>query len=44
MRSLAVDSDRVRRMGEASRRLAEERFDAREVDRRIIDGLLGRAG
>lgn len=44
MRSLAVDADRVRRMGEASRRMAEERFDARAVDRRIIDGLLGRAG
>ena len=40
----AADPERVRRMGEASRRLAEERFDARAVDRLVIDGLLGRHG
>jgi glycosyltransferase involved in cell wall biosynthesis len=39
--SLARDPALVRRMGAASRRLAERRFDARAVDRTIIDVLLG---
>lgn len=42
MIELARDPSLVRRMGEASRRLAERRFDARLVNATIIDALLGR--
>lgn len=42
MIALARDPALLHRMGKASRRLAEHRFDARAIDRTVIDVLLGR--
>ena len=35
------EPDRIRRMGEASRRLAEERFDVRRINQTLISYILG---
>ena len=39
MEELVLDPDRVARMGAASRRLAEQRFDVHAVNRAMIDGM-----
>jgi glycosyltransferase involved in cell wall biosynthesis len=41
MHVMAGEAERLDEMGRASRSIAEERFDVHEVNRRILDSLLG---